>query len=169
METIYKGIDPGTEIVDKDGHKVGTVHEVICNAADQLQLLVVQKGLIFHTDVGVPATAIDRVEGGKIYLSVEKGTLTEMLRPDQSVDPRPASAEADAALVDDGTLERLPNQVSVQSGVMHDVGTGERTHDLGLGTAGVPATAGGNVNVSTGPYGNPDPSLSQEPTSRDRT
>lgn len=169
METIYKGIDPGTEIVDKNGHKVGTVHEVICNAADQLQMLVVQKGLIFHTDVGVPAAAIDHVEGDKIYLSVEKSTLSEMLRPEPSVDPRPAPLEADTALVADGTLDRLPNAVSVQSGLMHDVGTAERTHDLGLGTAGVPATADGNVNVSTGPYGNPDPSLSQESTSRDRT
>ncbi len=169
METIYKGIEPGTEIVDNAGHKVGTVHEVLLNAADQLQMLTVQRGLIFHTDVGVPASAIDRVEGGKIYLCVEKGTLTEMLKPNPSVDPRPAPAEADAALVADGTLERLPNQVGVQPAVMHDVGTGDRTHDMGVGTAGVPATAGGNINPITGPYGNPDPSVGQEPTSRDRT
>lgn len=172
METIYKGIEPGTEIVDCNGHKVGSVHEVICNEAQQLQMVTVQRGLIFKTDVAVPAVAIAKVADGKVYLTVEKDTLAPMIKPEapaQAGAERPVPLEADQQLVADGTVEQLPNAAGVRPAVMHDMGTGDRTHDMATSTAGMPGGPGTNINVSAGPYGSPDPSLSQEPTSTDRT
>ncbi|HMA37723.1 MAG TPA: PRC-barrel domain-containing protein, partial [Chloroflexia bacterium] len=104
METIYKGLEPGTEILDVQGHKVGTVHEVICNDADQLQMVTVQRGLVFKTEVAIPAAAIDRVAEGKIYLSVEKGTLSEMMRPDPARNPAQAAAPVSPDNVQDPVL-----------------------------------------------------------------
>ncbi|MGI8589139.1 MAG: hypothetical protein ACR2M0_15855 [Chloroflexia bacterium] len=174
METIYKGIEPGTEIVDINGHKVGSVHEVLLNASDQLQMLTVQKGLIFKTDVGIPAASIDRMEGGKIHLCVEKGTLVEMLKPDMARNPaeatepavREASGEGD--MLQDAAQDRNPTTGMPQAGMVHDVGTGDRTHDVGMGTAGAPGIDAANPAMVTETETHV-PTESQDPTSKDRT
>ncbi|HUS15141.1 MAG TPA: PRC-barrel domain-containing protein [Chloroflexia bacterium] len=175
MKTIYKGIEPGTEIVDMNGSKVGTVHEVILNDAAQLQMLTVQKGLIFKTDIGVPATAIDRVEGGMVYLCVEKSTLTELLKPDAAKEPVTSTDRTREDGVDDGdmmprgVLDRQPNMTSVPPPPMHDVGTGDRTHDMGIGTAGQPGPSTGNPVMRGDSAGMVDRTQSQEPSSKERT
>lgn len=174
METIYKGIEPGTEIVDSQGHNVGKVHEVICNAADQLQMVTVQRGLIFKTDVAIPAVSIEKVEGGKIYLCVEKSTLSDMLRPDPAKaaptgETVVRSATPDADMLQPNAVEANPNEVQLRPGQMHDVGTGHRTHDMHIGAAAVPGVGAGNPEMVTGDVETLNPTSSQEPTSSDRT
>lgn len=185
METIYKGIAVGTEIVDRAGQQVGTVHAVVCNAADQLQLLIVQKGLIFKTDVAVPAAAIDRFADGKIHLNVERHTLVEMLKP--TLEPpavgsqsahgpvlpqtaaRAARRDAGVPLVQPGVVDRHPDQSGVRPDSLHDVDTATHTYDRGIGSAAVPDVATGVPTMVTGGQGAHRPADSQEPTSSDRT
>jgi hypothetical protein len=173
METIYKGIEPGTEIVDSQGHNVGKVHEVICNATDQLQMVTVQRGLIFKTDVAIPAVSIEKVEGGKIYLCVEKGALSEMLRPDPAKAPVgetvARAATPDADMLQLNAVEANPNEVQLRPGQMHDVATGHATHDMHMGSAAVPGVGAGNPAMITGDVETLNPTRSQEPTSPDRT
>ena len=182
MQTIYKGIAHGTEIVDKNGHKVGTVHEVIANAADQLQMITVQKGLLFKTDIGIPVASIDRMEGGKIHLNVEKGDLVELLRPDPAAGSPAEPVVAGAATVPAGVVEReaaaetppgavgpVPNAAGPRPDVIHDQDTGAQTFDRGIGSAGVPGMDAGGSPLTTGGLGSLAPTQAEEPTSRDRT
>jgi len=185
METIYKGIDPGTEIVDRQGHSVGKVHEVVCNESDQLQMVTVKRGLIFKTDVAVPVAAIDRVEGGKIHLCVDKGDLVELLKPTQPpapVEPVPdaelhtptaVGAEARTGAVipetQPGVVDPTLNLGGPRPDSIHDKDTGAYTHDLGIGSAGVPGVGAGPEHLVTGAQGTLNPAQSEEPTSQDRT
>ena len=186
METIYKGITPGTEIVDQQGHSVGKVHEVVCNQSDQLQMVTVQRGLIFKTDVAVPVSAIDRVEGGKIHLCVNKGDLVEMLKPTQEPPAAkpvpdadlhtPAAEQGEARVgtpvipeIESGVVDPILNTGAPMVDEMHDKDTGAYTHDLGIGTAGSAPLGAGPAHMTTGGLGMLSPAQSEEPTSDDRT
>jgi hypothetical protein len=175
METIYKGIEQGTEIVDKDGHKVGTVHETIINSADELQMITVQRGLLFKHDVGIPAVSIDRVEGGKIYLTVSKDTLTELMHPDVAKAPlagrdtTAADVSPNPDLLEREVTDRRPNQAAFMPDLPHDRGTAAYTFDEGLGTAGVPGVGRGDAVLTSEGESGMNPTSSQDPNGPDRT
>jgi hypothetical protein len=175
METIYKGIAQGTEIVDKDGHKVGTVHETIVNDADELQMVTVQRGLIFKHDVGIPVASIDRVEGGKIYLTVSKDTLTELMHPDVAKDPlagrdtTAADVSPNPDLLEREVTDRRPNQAAFTPDLAHDRATAGYTFDEGLGTAGVPGVGRGDAVLTSEGESGRSPASSQDPAGPDRT
>ena len=175
MEIIYKGIAQGTEIVDTNGHKVGTVHEVILNSADQLQMITVQRGLLFKHDVGIPAVSIDRFDGGKIHLAVAKDTLTEMMHPDVMSDPlagrdtTAADVSTNPELLERGLNDRLPNEAAFEPDIPHDRGTAAYTFDEGLGTAGVPGVGRGDAVLTSEGESGTNPTSSQDPNGPDRT
>ncbi len=65
-------IKEGSEVVGRDGEKVGTVHELTFNPSNsELTGLVVHKGLLFGKDTALPASMIDSVEDGVIHLKVD--------------------------------------------------------------------------------------------------
>ena len=186
MKTVYKGIKPGTEIVDKHGHKVGTVHQVYTNESDQLHGMLVQKGLLFKHDVAIPADTIERIEHGVIHLRVDKADLVEMLKP--TLEPPPQGQVPNTGLVTPRTVEReaatggqpIPevqpgvvaedlNGALVRPDVIHDVSTGAWTHDRGIGSAGVAGPESGPAPAVTGGEWPDLPAQAEEPTGRERT
>jgi sporulation protein YlmC with PRC-barrel domain len=65
-------IDAGSDVLGRDGEKVGTVHELTFDpTTSELTGLVVHKGLIMGKDTPVPASLIDRVDDGVVYLKVD--------------------------------------------------------------------------------------------------
>jgi uncharacterized protein YrrD len=64
-------IGEGSDVFGRDGEKVGTVHELTFNpASNELTGLVVHKGIIFGKDTALPASLIDAVDDGAVYLKV---------------------------------------------------------------------------------------------------
>lgn len=64
-------IGEGSEVFGRDGEKVGTVHELTFNPSNsELTGLVVHKGLLFGKDTALPASLIESVDDGAVYLKV---------------------------------------------------------------------------------------------------
>lgn len=62
-------IEAGTDVVDVNGQKLGSIDEVIYDAADKLQAIVIEDGLIFKHHVQVPASWIDSMTHDVVKLS----------------------------------------------------------------------------------------------------
>lgn len=57
---------PGDEVYGADDHKLGKVTAVFPTH------IVVEKGLLFHTDLYVPTSAINSRDGHTVFLNVSK-------------------------------------------------------------------------------------------------
>ena len=69
-------IGEGSDVVDRDGEKVGEVARLVFDPdGHRLTSIVVRKGFIFTEDRELPASAITRVDDGVIYLRVGKHEL----------------------------------------------------------------------------------------------
>jgi uncharacterized protein YrrD len=69
-------IDEGSDVVDRDGEKVGELARLVFDSdGHRLISFVVRKGFIFTEDRELPASAITHVDDGVIYLSVSKHEL----------------------------------------------------------------------------------------------
>src|SRR5947209_2038698 len=63
-------------VVGAQGHKVGKVKEVMADAlSGSLTHVVVHTGILFGKDKSVPVDLVDRVEGGDVYLKVDKSEI----------------------------------------------------------------------------------------------
>ncbi len=66
----------GTKVFDKDGEKVGVVSELIIEPRSRvITHIVVQKGLLFHSDQLVPCDLIERMDEEEVQLSVTAAQL----------------------------------------------------------------------------------------------
>lgn len=63
-------VNEGTDVVDKDGDKIGTVDQVMFDEDGRIAGFVVKAGFLFHHDVRVPADWIETVTGDTVHLSV---------------------------------------------------------------------------------------------------
>jgi sporulation protein YlmC with PRC-barrel domain len=69
-------IDEGSDVVDRDGEKVGEVARLVFDPDDhRLTSVVVRTGFIFTEDRELPALAITHVDDGVIYLRVGRHEL----------------------------------------------------------------------------------------------
>jgi sporulation protein YlmC with PRC-barrel domain len=69
-------IGKGSAVVDRDGEQVGDVDRLVFDAdGHRLTSFVVRKGFIFTEDRELPASTINRVDDGVIYLKVGKHEL----------------------------------------------------------------------------------------------
>src|ERR671936_220544 len=69
-------IGEGSDVVDRDGENVGEVARLVfVPDGHRLTSLVVRKGFIFTEDRELPASVINRVDDGVIYLKVGKQEL----------------------------------------------------------------------------------------------
>ena len=69
-------IDPGADVLDSDGQKVGTVDYVVVHPPEfHVTDIVVSTGAILGRDVVVPIDSVDRVENDKVCLSIKKDAL----------------------------------------------------------------------------------------------
>jgi uncharacterized protein YrrD len=66
-------IGEGSDVVDRDGEKVGALARLVFDpAGHRLTSFVVRKGFIFTEDRELPASAITHLDDGVIYLRVSK-------------------------------------------------------------------------------------------------
>lgn len=63
-------VSSGTDVIGRDGEKIGTVDELVYDENGQITGLVVKAGMIFSDDVRIPARWIDTISGEAIQLSV---------------------------------------------------------------------------------------------------
>ena len=69
-------IGEGSDVVDRDGEKVGDVARLVFDPdGKHVTRFVVRKGFIFTEDRELPASVVDRVDDGVIYLRVSKQEL----------------------------------------------------------------------------------------------
>ena len=69
-------IDRGSDVIGRDGEKVGEVHSVTVDATTgRPTKIVVRKGFLFTQDVELPAETIEHVSDGLVYLTVDKEQL----------------------------------------------------------------------------------------------
>jgi sporulation protein YlmC with PRC-barrel domain len=69
-------IGEGSDVVDRDGEKVGDVARLVFDPdGKHVTSFVVRKGFIFTEDKELPASVVDRVDDGVIYLTVGKQEL----------------------------------------------------------------------------------------------
>ncbi|MDP9380165.1 MAG: hypothetical protein M3Q29_08445 [Chloroflexota bacterium] len=64
-------IREGYDVEATDG-KVGKVDSVVRSQGPTESYMVVKEGLVFKSDVSIPFSAVDRVEGDTVYLKIEK-------------------------------------------------------------------------------------------------
>ncbi len=78
-----RGVNPdnvviaqGSDVISRDGEKVGEIHSVAVDATTgRPTKIVVRKGFLFTEDVELPAAAIDHVSEGLVYLTVDKDQI----------------------------------------------------------------------------------------------
>lgn len=63
-------LDAGTNVVDRNGEKVGTVDDIIYDEAGAITGFVVKAGWIFHHDVHIPARWVESMTTDSVQLSV---------------------------------------------------------------------------------------------------
>ena len=69
-------IGEGSDVVDRDGEKVGEVARLVFDPdGHRLTSFVVRKGFIFTEDRELPASAITHIDDGVLYLRVSKHEL----------------------------------------------------------------------------------------------
>jgi hypothetical protein len=64
VQQMSAAIEQDWEVIGSDGQLIGHVNEVHTN------YIWVQKGLLFPTDMYIPDTAFDRMEPGRVFLTV---------------------------------------------------------------------------------------------------
>ena len=69
-------IEEGSDVVSRDGEKVGEIHGVALDAdSGRPTRIVVRKGFLFTQDFELPASAIASVDDRVIYLNLDKDQL----------------------------------------------------------------------------------------------
>lgn len=63
-------LDRGTNVVDRDGEKIGTVDDVIYDENGAIAGFVVKAGFLFHHDVRIPAEWVDSMDPASVRLKV---------------------------------------------------------------------------------------------------
>ncbi|HUY98782.1 MAG TPA: PRC-barrel domain-containing protein [Thermomicrobiaceae bacterium] len=63
-------LDRGTNVVDRDGEKVGTVEDVIYDENGAIAGFVVKAGFLFHHDVRIPADLVESMSPASVRLKV---------------------------------------------------------------------------------------------------
>ncbi len=65
-------INTGTDVIGRDGDKVGEVDEVLATADGRVSSIVVKAGFIFKHDVQIPMMAVDQVGSEQIILNITR-------------------------------------------------------------------------------------------------
>jgi sporulation protein YlmC with PRC-barrel domain len=82
-------IDEGSDVMSRDGEKVGDVHRVSVDTATGRPIsFVVRKGFLFTEDLELPASLIESVDDGVVYLNVDKDHVAEAAKASESGYPR---------------------------------------------------------------------------------
>lgn len=68
-------IGRGTDVLDREGKKVGVVDEVETNEDGEVVAFVVRAGLVFHHDVRVPVELVSSVTSDAVHLRVNADEL----------------------------------------------------------------------------------------------
>jgi uncharacterized protein YrrD len=69
-------IDQGSDVIGRDGEKVGEIHSVTVDATTgRPTRIVVRKGFLFTEDVELSAETIERVADERVYLTVDQEQL----------------------------------------------------------------------------------------------
>lgn len=68
---IHLDVPLEAEVVDVEGHDLGTVVEV------RPGVIVIEKGRLFVTDIYIPRDAIEAVDGNRVRLAVTKEAITD--------------------------------------------------------------------------------------------
>ena len=63
-------LDRGTNVVDRDGEKIGTVDDVIYDEDGAIAGFVVKAGLLFHHDLRIPAEWVESMSPASVRLKV---------------------------------------------------------------------------------------------------
>jgi uncharacterized protein (TIGR02271 family) len=111
----YAGqIGAGHDVYDSDGEKIGSV--AAGDADPAAQYFIVEKGFLFPTELYVPFSAISRIDGDDIWLSMTKNEI-EGQRWDTMPDARTAEMGQAVAgyqeRADDAVLERSEERLEV--------------------------------------------------------
>ena len=62
-------LEEGTDVIDIEGEKIGTIDDVIYDADDRITEIMVSSGLIFKHQVRIPATWIESVTSDMVVIS----------------------------------------------------------------------------------------------------
>lgn len=74
-------ISEGSEVFSRDGNTVGVVHQVAFDGVSGRPLsIVVRRGVLFHTDVVLPAECIASVENQMVFLTMDSEKLEDLVR-----------------------------------------------------------------------------------------
>lgn len=65
-------INTGTDVIGRDGDKVGEVDEVLATPDGRVSSIVVKAGFIFKHDVQIPMAAVDQVGSEHIILNITR-------------------------------------------------------------------------------------------------
>jgi hypothetical protein len=76
-QTLDLPIREGYDVQATDG-KVGSVCRVVRPEGGAENYMVVKAGLVFKSDVQIPFSAVDRIEGDTVYLNIEKQYIKVM-------------------------------------------------------------------------------------------
>ena len=69
-------IAQGSDIIDRDGDKVGEIHSVTVDATTgRPTKITIRKGILFTEDVELSADTIERVTDERVYLTLDKEQL----------------------------------------------------------------------------------------------
>jgi sporulation protein YlmC with PRC-barrel domain len=75
-------IEEGSDVMSRDGEKIGEVHSVSVDAATgRPTRLVIRKGFLFTEDLVIPLSLVDSVGNDAIYLNVDKDEAKAAARP----------------------------------------------------------------------------------------
>lgn len=82
-------IDEGSDVMSRDGEKVGDVHRVSVDTDTGRPVsFVVRKGFLFTEDLELPASLIESVDDGVVYLNVDKDQVSDAAKTAGSGYPR---------------------------------------------------------------------------------
>ncbi|PZS07832.1 MAG: hypothetical protein DLM70_03160 [Chloroflexi bacterium] len=79
MNATEERLDIGADVIGSAGDKVGTVAYAVINPPElHMTDFVVSTGHLLGRDVVVPVNKVDRLEDGKVYLSIDKDELEKL-------------------------------------------------------------------------------------------
>jgi hypothetical protein len=129
ISQVIKGLDNGLKVYDVYGTKVGRVYQYVPGSA----WIVVEKGAFSSSDLYIPVTAINYLDGDGVHLRVSKDVLKDafvVMPADLSVDvvaaPDGAVAVATVAGNDDSRLIIDSTTISL---AMDRLGRGPKVYD----------------------------------------
>jgi nucleotide-binding universal stress UspA family protein/uncharacterized protein YrrD len=78
-DTVRPTVDPGDNVLDSTGEKVGEVHSISFDTQTGAPThLVIRSGFLFHHDTEVPGSYIKEIEDDGILLNVTKSDLEKL-------------------------------------------------------------------------------------------